>query len=115
VRGHLHEEITRFHRCQTLEELLNLVFAWLQEGARFAVEDSVYVLPLPEHGSRYHAKRSSPPLTFQSVDGRLYPGHWLPRSPSQRANPRDEAADRACRRQSGGDWISRQTPTAAKV
>jgi putative transposase len=38
---HLHEEITRCHRCQSLEELLDLVFAWLQKRAPFAVEGSV--------------------------------------------------------------------------
>jgi putative transposase len=42
---HLHEEITRCHRCQTLDELLDLVFAWLQKRARFTVEDGVYALP----------------------------------------------------------------------
>jgi transposase len=42
---HLHEEVTRCHRCQSLEELLDLVFAWLQKRSRFAVEDSVYALP----------------------------------------------------------------------
>lgn len=45
VWWHLHEEITRCHRCQSLEELLDLVFAWLQQRARFTVEDSVYTLP----------------------------------------------------------------------
>jgi transposase len=45
VWWHLHEEITRCHRCQTLEELLDLVFAWLQNRARFTVEDEVYSLP----------------------------------------------------------------------
>jgi putative transposase len=45
VWWHLHEEITRCHRCQTLEELLDLVFAWLQQRARFTVEDAVYSLP----------------------------------------------------------------------
>jgi putative transposase len=42
---HLHEEITRCHRCQSMEELLDLVFAWLQKRTRFTVEDSVYSLP----------------------------------------------------------------------
>jgi putative transposase len=44
VWWHLHEEITRWHRCHTLEELLDLVFAWLQKRARFTVEDAVYSL-----------------------------------------------------------------------
>lgn len=42
---HLHEEITRCHRCQGMEELLDLVFAWLQKRTPFAVEGSVYPLP----------------------------------------------------------------------
>jgi putative transposase len=42
---HLHEEITRCHRCQTMEELLDLVFAWLQKCTSFPVEDAVYSLP----------------------------------------------------------------------
>jgi len=42
---HLHEEITRGHRCQSMEELLDLVFAWLQKRTPFVVEDTVYVLP----------------------------------------------------------------------
>lgn len=46
VWWHLHEEITRCHRCQSMEELLDLVFAWLQKRSRFAVEGSVYPLPL---------------------------------------------------------------------
>lgn len=43
---HLHEAITRCHRCQSLEELLDLVFAWLQKRTPFAVEGSIYPLPL---------------------------------------------------------------------
>jgi transposase len=42
---HLHEEITRCHRCQSMEELLNLVLAWLQKRTPFVVEDKVYALP----------------------------------------------------------------------
>jgi len=42
---HLHEAITRCHRCQSMEELLDLVFAWLQKRPPFPVEDSVYALP----------------------------------------------------------------------
>lgn len=45
VWWHLHEEITRCHRCQTMEELLDLVFAWLQKRTPFTVEGSVYPLP----------------------------------------------------------------------
>lgn len=43
--GHLHEEITRCHRCQSMEELLDLVFAWLQKRTPFVVEREVYDLP----------------------------------------------------------------------
>jgi putative transposase len=39
---HLHEEITRCHRCQSMEELLELVFAWLQKRSPFVVEREVY-------------------------------------------------------------------------
>jgi putative transposase len=41
VWWHLREEITRNHRCQTLEELIELVLGWL-DGSYFVVEDSVY-------------------------------------------------------------------------
>jgi transposase len=41
VWWHLREEITRNHRCHTLDELIDLVFAWL-DGSHFAVEDSAY-------------------------------------------------------------------------
>jgi putative transposase len=39
---HLHEEITRNHRCQTMQELLDLVFGWLEHRTPFAVERQVY-------------------------------------------------------------------------
>ena len=42
VWWHLHEEITRCHRCQTMDELLDVVFAWLQHRTPFAIEGSVY-------------------------------------------------------------------------
>src|SRR5512142_3089409 len=42
VWWHLHEEITRNHRCQTMEELLDLTFAWLGSRNPFQVEDQVY-------------------------------------------------------------------------
>jgi putative transposase len=38
----LHEQITRNHQCQSLEELVDLVFAWLGDRKRFPVEDVVY-------------------------------------------------------------------------
>jgi putative transposase len=41
----LHEQITRCHRCQTMEQLLDLIFTWLQQRTRFMVEDGVYALP----------------------------------------------------------------------
>ncbi len=41
VWWHLREEVTRNHQCQTLEELIDLVLAWL-DGSYFIVEDSVY-------------------------------------------------------------------------
>ena len=41
----LHEQITRNHQCQTLEELVDLVLAWLQDRKRFTVEDAAYRQP----------------------------------------------------------------------
>jgi transposase len=42
----LHEQITRNHRCQDLEELIDLVFAWLEDRKTFPVEDQIYREPL---------------------------------------------------------------------
>jgi transposase len=38
----LHEQITRNHQCRSLEELVDLVFAWLADRKRFKVEDGEY-------------------------------------------------------------------------
>jgi len=45
VWWHLHDEITRNHQCQTMTELLDLVFRWLENGNPFEVEGSVYPEP----------------------------------------------------------------------
>jgi transposase len=45
VWWHLHDEVTRNHQCQTMPELLDLVFRWLEAGNPFAIEGSTY----PEH------------------------------------------------------------------
>lgn len=42
VWWHLHEEITRNHRCRDIEELLDLVFGWLTAAPYFEIETSVY-------------------------------------------------------------------------
>jgi putative transposase len=42
VWWHLHEEVTRNHRCKDIEELLDLVFDWLSAGNAFQIETSVY-------------------------------------------------------------------------
>jgi transposase len=42
VWWHLHEEITRNHRCQDIEELLDQVFEWLEEYQPFRIETSLY-------------------------------------------------------------------------
>jgi len=42
IGWHLREEITRNHRCHTMEELIDLVMAWIENKKRFAVERSVY-------------------------------------------------------------------------
>ena len=39
---HLHEEITRNHRCANIDELLDLVFDWLAAGTYFEIETSLY-------------------------------------------------------------------------
>lgn len=42
VWWHLHEEITRNHRCRDMQELLDLVIAWLESACPFAIETSTY-------------------------------------------------------------------------
>jgi putative transposase len=42
VWWHLHEEITRNHRCRDIQELLDLVFVWLENRSPFAIETSTY-------------------------------------------------------------------------
>jgi transposase len=44
VWWHLHEELTRNHRCRTMDELLDLTFAWLDQRRPFVVEDQTYRL-----------------------------------------------------------------------
>src|SRR3954468_20713282 len=42
VWWNLHDRITRNHRCETMQELLDLTFAWLRSRNPFKVEDRVY-------------------------------------------------------------------------
>jgi transposase len=42
VWWNLHDRITRNHRCQSMQELLDLTFAWLGSRNPFKVEDTVY-------------------------------------------------------------------------
>jgi transposase len=42
VWWHLHETITRNHRCQSIDELLENVFAWVDVQKVFPVETAVY-------------------------------------------------------------------------
>ena len=42
VWWHLHEQITRNHRCQTIEELVKLTMAWLDEHGSFKIEGAMY-------------------------------------------------------------------------
>jgi transposase len=46
VWWHLHEEITRNHRCRSIEELLDLVHEWLEVAPHFQVEPSLYKIPI---------------------------------------------------------------------
>jgi putative transposase len=43
----LHEQITRNHQCRSIEELVELAFAWLADRKRFRVEDEAYHQPTP--------------------------------------------------------------------
>lgn len=45
VWWHLHDEITRNHTCQSMQELLELVLGWLEERNPLTVEGSVYPRP----------------------------------------------------------------------
>jgi transposase len=42
----LHEQITRNHQCNSLEELVELVFAWLEDRKRFEISTSAYRDPI---------------------------------------------------------------------
>jgi len=42
VWWHLHEQITRNHRCACIEELIDLTMAWLDEHGAFKVEGAMY-------------------------------------------------------------------------
>ena len=42
VWWNLHDQITRNHRCATMQELLDLTFTWLGQRTPFKVEDRVY-------------------------------------------------------------------------
>jgi transposase len=42
VWWHLHEEITRNHRCQNIDELVELVFDWFGYKDTFEIETSIY-------------------------------------------------------------------------
>lgn len=42
VWWHLHEQITRNHQCQSIEELVKLTMAWLDERGAFKIEGAMY-------------------------------------------------------------------------
>lgn len=42
VWWHLHEQVTRNHRCQSIEELVKLTMAWLDEHGSFKIEGKMY-------------------------------------------------------------------------
>ena len=42
VWWHLHEEVTRNHRCEDIDELVKLTLAWLEERGRFKVQGRMY-------------------------------------------------------------------------
>jgi transposase len=43
VWWHLHEAVTRNHRCHTMQELLDLTFDWFEARTHFRVQSSVSV------------------------------------------------------------------------
>jgi putative transposase len=42
VWWHLHEQITRNHQCQSMEDLVQLTMAWLDEHGAFKIEGAMY-------------------------------------------------------------------------
>jgi transposase len=42
VWWHLHEEITRNHRCESIEQLVELVLKWIEDRGPFQVEGHIY-------------------------------------------------------------------------
>jgi transposase len=42
VWWHLHEQITRNHQCRSIEELVKLTMAWLDEHGSFKIEGAMY-------------------------------------------------------------------------
>lgn len=42
VWWHLHEQITRNHQCQSIEELLELTMTWLEQRGAFKIEGAMY-------------------------------------------------------------------------
>jgi transposase len=42
VWWHLHEQITRNHQCQSIEELVKLTMRWLDEHGAFKIEGAMY-------------------------------------------------------------------------
>ena len=42
VWWHLHEQVTRNHQCQSIEELLKLTMAWLDDRGAFKIEGAMY-------------------------------------------------------------------------
>jgi len=44
----LHERITRNQQCQSLEELVDLVLAWLSDRKSLKVQDAAYLQPKPK-------------------------------------------------------------------
>ena len=45
VWWHLHEAVTRDHRCRTMDELLDLTFDWFAARKHFRAEAAVFPKP----------------------------------------------------------------------
>ena len=42
VWWHLHEQITRNHQCECIDELIKLTMTWLEERGAFKIEGAMY-------------------------------------------------------------------------
>ena len=84
VWWHLHEQITRNHRCADIEELVKLTMACLDEHGALKIEGAMYGPLVAEHPDRRRRNsggadldispiQRGPPVTFSKAATRLEP------------------------------------------